>query len=61
MDQLFLQIRFSYILNVCQLLKTDHVLCLPEYVNQFSRKNYILNDSINRTFKVNVFSTICLF
>ena len=61
MDQLVLQIRFSYLLNVCHLLKADHVLCLPEYVNQFSRKHFILNEFINRSFKVNTFSTICLF
>ena len=61
MDQLFLQIRFSYLLNECHLLKADHVLCLSEYVNQFSRKDFALNESINRSFKVNAFSTICLF
>ena len=61
MDQLFLHIRFSYLMNVCYLLKADHVLRLPEYVNQFSRKHFILNESINRSFKVNAFYTICLF
>ena len=60
MDQLFLQIRFSYLLNVCHLLKPDHILFLTEYVNQFSKKHFILNESINRSFKVNAFSTICL-
>ena len=61
MDQLFLQIRFSYLLNVCHLLKADHIVCLTEYVSQFSRKQFILNESINRSFKVNAFSAICLF
>ena len=61
MDQLFLQVRFSYLLNVCHFLKVDHVPCLTEYVNQFSRKHFILNGSIYRSFKVKAFSTICLF
>ena len=61
MDKLFLKIKFSYLLNVCHLLKADHIFCLTEYVNQFSRKHFILNESVDRSFKVNSFSIICLF
>ena len=61
MNQLFLQIRFFNLLNVCHLLKLGHVLCLPEYANKFSRTHFILNESINRSFKVNEFFTIVLF
>ena len=43
MDQLFLQIRFSYHLNV---LKADHVLCLPEYVIKLSRKHFLKKMSL---------------
>ena len=59
MDQLFLQIRFSYVLNVCHLLKADHVLCLREYINQFSRKHFILFQMSLLIEVLNAFSTIC--
>ena len=50
--QLHVEIKFCQQLPIssCHLLKASHALCLPEHVNKFSGKHFILNKSINRSF-----------
>ena len=37
----------TLLLNLCHSLKAGQALCLLEFVNKFSEKNFVLNKSIN--------------
>ena len=60
----------TLLLNLCHSLKAGQALCLLEFVNKFSEKNFVLNKSINgwkilskcicfKLFILNYFSNLC--